>query len=223
MSSLGPESRALLDEGRDALRPGVDDRERVLAAMHTRMAVSIPDPIGEAASPAATSSLSWPIISTVLAGLAFGGGFLLHRLGTAEAVSAPAAPMSSPRPRASVSPAAAPAPAPQDTAPAAPAPSAEQRGRAPNRTDSLAEEVALLSSAQRELHSGRFTAALTVLGEHQRKFPRGALGQERVAARIQALCGLGRVKEADAELARVSPESLHAARVREACSPNKAK
>jgi hypothetical protein len=87
----------------------------------------------------------------------------------------------------------------------------------------LAEEVELLSRANQELHSRRFSAALQVLGEHQRKFPRGKLSQERVAARIQALCGLGRVKEADAELERVSPGSLHGGRVREACAANRAK
>jgi hypothetical protein len=44
-----------------------------------------------------------------------------------------------------------------------------------------------------------------------------------VAARIQALCGLGRVKEANADLARVAPGSLHEGPTREACGGKSAK
>jgi hypothetical protein len=49
--------------------------------------------------------------------------------------------------------------------------------------DSLAEEVAILSHASAELHAGRPAAALKALDEHRRKFPRGALAQERTSAR----------------------------------------
>jgi hypothetical protein len=86
--------------------------------------------------------------------------------------------------------------------------------------DRLAQEVAILSRAGTELHSGRAAAALRALDEHQKKFPAGLLTQERTAARIQALCALGRMTEADAELARLarsSPESPHEARARQAC------
>jgi hypothetical protein len=84
----------------------------------------------------------------------------------------------------------------------------------------LAQEVAILSRAGTELHAGRPAAALEVLDEHQRKFPRGVLTQERGAARIQALCALGRMKEARAGLARLArafPGSPHVARARKAC------
>ena len=98
---------------------------------------------------------------------------------------------------------------------------AEERAPvAPRPADSLAEEVAILSQASAALHGGRPAAALKALDEHRRKFPRGALVQERTSARIQALCALGRMKEAQAELARLartSPNSPHVARARKAC------
>jgi predicted Zn-dependent protease len=84
----------------------------------------------------------------------------------------------------------------------------------------LAKEIAMLSQASADLHAGRPAAALTVLDEHQRKFPHGELGQERTSGRIQALCALGRMTEAQAELARLartSPNSPHLARARKAC------
>jgi hypothetical protein len=86
--------------------------------------------------------------------------------------------------------------------------------------DSLAQEVAILSRASAKLHGGQPAAALGVLAEHQRRFPRGVLAQERIAARVQALCALGRVGEAKSELRRlskVSPNSPHEARARKAC------
>jgi hypothetical protein len=79
-------------------------------------------------------------------------------------------------------------------------------------SDRLKEEVAILSRAESERHARRFASALNLLEEHRRKFPRGSLSQERMAARIRVLCGLGRVTEAEAELAalkRASPSSLH--------------
>jgi hypothetical protein len=81
--------------------------------------------------------------------------------------------------------------------------------------------VEILSRAQTELHAGRYSSALRVLEEHARKFPRGTLAQERRAARIRALCGAGRVAEADAELARLSPGSVHESSAREACAPKR--
>jgi hypothetical protein len=80
--------------------------------------------------------------------------------------------------------------------------------------------VAILSQAERALRAAKYQEALRLLDEHRRKFPNGALAQERSAARAQALCGLGRVSDAQAELARlakVSPKSPHGARTK-ACA-----
>ena len=83
--------------------------------------------------------------------------------------------------------------------------------------DRLSEEVSLLSRAETALHSGKLEAALTLLDEHERKFTSGLLAEERIAARVQALCALGRKAEADAQLVRLSSQSLHASRAPQAC------
>jgi hypothetical protein len=85
----------------------------------------------------------------------------------------------------------------------------------------LAQEVAILSRATKYLEAGRPTDALRALAEHQRKFPNGVLTEERYAARVQALCTLGRPEEAAAELARLArmaPESPQLSRARQSCA-----
>jgi hypothetical protein len=224
VSTLGPESRALLDEGREALLPGAGDRERILESLRTATgggATPGPEVLQGAAPQAALGGLSWPVVSTIVVGLSFGGGLALHQLSNAGSpVDAPTTLSTLPPPPVTATPSTTPAPVTEDAPPPAPLlPPAETRSPPAHRSsDRLAEEVQLLSRAQKDLYAGRFGAALGLLAEHQRKFPRGRLTQERVAARIQALCGLGRVAEANAELARVSPGSLHAGRAREACA-----
>ncbi|HEX6277552.1 MAG TPA: hypothetical protein VFZ53_31125, partial [Polyangiaceae bacterium] len=66
-----------------------------------------------------------------------------------------------------------------------PAAKAESTGQG---SSDLAGEVAILSRAGTELHAGHPSEALKELEEHRRAFPRGALVQERSAAKIQALC-----------------------------------
>jgi hypothetical protein len=67
------------------------------------------------------------------------------------------------------------------------------------------------------LRAGRVSVALKTLDEHRRRFPSGILTEERCAARAQALCALGRQREAQAELDRLAPRSLAAARARQIC------
>jgi len=87
--------------------------------------------------------------------------------------------------------------------------------------DRLAQEVAILSRAAGYLEAGRPSDALRAIDEHQRKFPNGVLKEERYAARVQALCALGRRDEAAAELAhlsRLAPDSPQVARARQSCA-----
>ena len=119
-----------------------------------------------------------------------------------------------PPPVADVTPPSPPAvePAPE---PAAVAPSSPAR-----RGDRLAEEVAILSQAAKDLRAGRAATALSALNEHQRRFPSGALTLERRAARAEALCSLGRMPEARAELGaltRSAPQSPLTIRAQERC------
>ena len=122
-------------------------------------------------------------------------------------------------PRVVVRPAAhvrsAPAPVAAETA-VEPVP-AELVAAAPS---TLAEEVRLLSSAQRALNEGDPTTALARLAEHGRRFPSGTMAEERDAARALALCRAGRREEAQAAAARFladRPTSPLAARVRASC------
>jgi hypothetical protein len=74
-----------------------------------------------------------------------------------------------------------------------------------------------LSRAVSALNAGRARDALATLNEHQRQFPRGILGAERKAAKAQALCSLGRLREGRAELAHLSPKSPAAGRAKQVC------
>lgn len=224
MSKLGPEAQALIAAGRGALRPTEADRQRVLEALRARIAAGeLPGP---APSPAAGSSAAtWPLLSGVLAGAALLGGLAFYFASSAPQPAAPAPSVAASSAAVPIATAIEPAPLPPP-APELPSasnvaplrPSAENRS-APSRpaTSSLAEEVALLSRAETELHAHRFGSALRLLNEYERRFPRGVLVQEDVAAKVQALCGLGRVAEAQVELARLAPGSPHASRARAAC------
>jgi hypothetical protein len=87
--------------------------------------------------------------------------------------------------------------------------------------DTVAEEAVLLRSANAALARGDATAALARLSEHEARFPRGALVEERHAARVFALCASGRADEARAlasTFAAANPRSPLLPRVRSACS-----
>jgi hypothetical protein len=228
MSELGPEARDLMRAGRSAHRPTSVDRERIAQSLHARIE-GASGVLPSATTLAGAGALGWPILSAIVVGLGAGGFFLATALRSEPAPSVP------PPPSASVAAPAAPAVAStraDDHAVIAPAPppaveppaqaTEEPRVRARKQaSDHLAKEVEILSRARKDLGAGRFAAAIRALDEHARKFPRGTLAQERTAARIQALCGLGRTSDADAELARLAPGSLHERRAREACAPGR--
>jgi hypothetical protein len=86
----------------------------------------------------------------------------------------------------------------------------------------LRAEARALGEAQRALDQGHPARALRLLEMQRRTFAGGALGEERSAARVLALCALGRTEEGRAEAARflaAAPRSLLAPRVRAACAP----
>lgn len=87
--------------------------------------------------------------------------------------------------------------------------------------DSVAEEAALLRAARAALARGDGAAALEHLQVHATRFPRGALAEERRAARVFALCAAGRTLESRAAAARFvagSPGSPLAEQVRRTCA-----
>jgi hypothetical protein len=114
---------------------------------------------------------------------------------------------------------AAPPVAPSDDSPP-PAPTAEATP-APSTKNSLDAEMALLREAQSALRTGRADAALGLLDQHGKDHADGALREERLAARVMALCKLGRADEARAEaqrFLRAFPRSPLAGRVSGSCA-----
>jgi hypothetical protein len=123
---------------------------------------------------------------------------------------------------APVSPNAVSAPdEPVAAAPRTPLASRTPAPAASNGATSLAEETSLLHAAQRELARKNTSVALELLEEHATRFPQGALAQERRAARVLALCDLGRTAEARraAEaFVRAAPQSPLVPRLRGSCA-----
>lgn len=70
----------------------------------------------------------------------------------------------------------------------APIPVVAEAPHAPAPSDSLAEELALLRSAQAALRSGDAARALAITAEHASRFPTGALAPERRALERRARC-----------------------------------
>jgi len=244
MSDLTEGGKALVRAGRNADRPSEADRERVLAALRARLGDAAVLGAGAAEAPLATGGpraassklLKWGWVGPAVL-VAAGALWFVPRSGhTGEktapvpsakepSVAAPSAPTLGSAPElAAASPStavAAVASAPAVASDAASRPVDAQKPTSRPR-DGLTEEVALLSRAETELHAGRPAKALVALAEHQRKFPRGALAEERTAARIQALCALGRTDEANAQLRQllhISPNSALEERARQACRP----
>jgi len=216
MSELSPQGQALLRATRAALRPQNADRERVLAGLRARLGGVAPTTVGKAVAAHASRTV-WTAAAAAFVGV---GGAVAIGLSSLAPAKAPA-----PAPAVVAAAAAVPnvaantpvAPAEveaQPSPPAAPVPSAF------SRRDRLAEEVAILSQAAKDLRAGRAANALSALNEHQKRFPSGLLTQERRAARAEALCSLGRFPEADAELAtlvRTAPQSPLTVRAQQRC------
>jgi len=229
MGDLRPDARALIRAGKSAFRPQPGDRERVLESLTRTLgegatlgAVRRTDPPG----PASAGPFSSPWVLGGLGALTIGAGVLLATAHPWSTRLPAAAPMSASGPAVEATP---PSPAvPSINAEdlpvqrraegrsQPPAPSAAARAS----SDSLPEEVRLLSKAEHQLSGGRADEALTTLAEHERRFPGGALAEERLAARVQSLCALGRVSEARADLARLArsyPGSAQLERARKFC------
>jgi hypothetical protein len=101
-------------------------------------------------------------------------------------------------------------------------PSAEPNpSSTPARASSLEEEVRLMREAERALAAGDATGALARLDDLSARFEHGVLREERLAARVLALCAAGNQARARAEGERflsVAPTSPHAGRVRASCA-----
>jgi hypothetical protein len=103
------------------------------------------------------------------------------------------------------------------TATIAPAPSVRPAERPASEVGS---EVLLIEGAHAALRAGNAERALDLLDEHARRFPSGALGEERDAARVACLCAAGRTADAASardRFLRAFPDSPQAAGVQSSC------
>jgi hypothetical protein len=259
MTGLGPEASALLEAARCGDEPTDADRERVRAAIATRLAAGAAAGIGAmAAGKWAGSTLGAaggaPASAAIPAGLAakaLAAAILVGALGASavlihRALPHPVAPLSVPaHPTVAVgvdgpvSARGSPNGATNPTAPpiddahgvgfrsgarAVPgsviAPAVSSSAHTTVATGDVAAEVRLLGEAHAVMRRGDAERALVLLDEHARRYPKGALGEERDAARIAALCALGRVAEAREtadRFLRAAPQSPHAGPIRASC------
>ncbi len=242
MKGLGPEANALLEAARDGDEPTRADRERVRGAISARLAA------GAAAGLGVTVAAKSSVAAALLAGSAAKALVTVVVVGSIGAGAVWIAKGGSRRPAPDTVPrstAAAPAvPRAEETfvlatspAPAAPAPEKPTSALRPSaRTPfpggatapgtrmpgagDVASEVRLLGEAHTAIRGGEAERALALLDEHARRFPRGAMGEEREAARIAALCALHRTseaKDATERFLRASPRSPLAGALRTSC------
>ncbi len=212
MEQLGPEAQLLIRAGQLALRSNSADRERIARALDAHVGGLL-----EAHATGKSGALAWQILSLLAVVLGAGGIVFTSAYRDVGQPALSRAPTVSIAASANVELAPATTHPPTRSLEQTPPLEAGPRPRKPP-ADRLAEEVDILSRAEVELHAGRFASSLAVLDAHAREFARGTLAPERTAARIHALCGLGRTMEAEAELARLAPGSLHRARALDACA-----
>jgi RNA polymerase sigma-70 factor (ECF subfamily) len=135
----------------------------------------------------------WAVIGGI--GLCLGGGSyvaLEHRVPSPLPVAPVKSGATLPRPAASAAEPPQSAQVPELQEPATPVPAARGRraggGGAPG---SFEQELALIKAAKAELDAGRAAAALDLVNQHARLFPRGVFAGEREALRALGTCGAG--------------------------------
>jgi hypothetical protein len=221
LEPLDPLSAELLEAARGEHVPPAGSRERVQRRIVSR--------VGAAAFASATiaSAGLWIKLGASVLAVALLGGAIYFAMHRAPVVGVPAiVRVNAPEPPLSVAPspltvdsaepvepvASVSAPRPPKSHPTARASSASPT--------SISEETALLLGAESAIREGDAARALAQLDEHARRFPSGALVEEREATRVLALCAAGRAAEARAASERflaAHPRSPAAARVRTSC------
>jgi len=91
----------------------------------------------------------------------------------------------------------APSEPPVAAAPRAPTAKPTRPARARGAGDAVTAELDLLARAHAAYTRRDFSAALILVAEHARRFPKGHLAEQREALRVRSLVGSGRTDEAD--------------------------
>jgi hypothetical protein len=216
MKPLDTDSRRLIDEVSAADVPAADAEARIWQTLAQRLAEPLPP-----TAAAASQALSTPGATGLVAGI--GSKWLLAAL-TFAALGGGAAAWHATVRAPNTQPAVAPVSvrhSPSASAPTLPVPATPVPAQ-PAAASSLLEETRLIAEAQRALNAGAPGKALALIEQHSRRFAEGDLAQERDAARVLALCALGRsgdAQRARQAFARSWPDSPLAARVRAVCPP----
>lgn len=183
-----PELSQLLADARGDV-PSAAQLERLAARLP--LAGPIPPPATGAGS--AGSGAAKVIVGLAVAGAIVGGGVWLRSSGS------PAPPAPAPTVTATHAQDPEPAAVAEPPAPAPAAPSSEGAADPPDNVQpkpvAQPSEATLLRRAQAALHRDP-ARALALTQEHRRRFPKGALAQEREVIAIEALSRLGRSGEA---------------------------
>jgi len=217
------ELERLLTATREGTAPDAEARTRIRAALALGLVSGGVSPLNAVVHTGRGAKL-W-LLSTFGVAIVMGVGLMLSSPAAAPppvvrkaaplAVVSEAVPPDAPAVSAQVSPAFS------ASASLEPVPSAPVKARATKAEDPAAE-LALVSSMQLALRSGNASQALALANEHARRFPSGALVQEREGARAIARCqlappaGRGAILGAFEQRYASSP---YAARVRAACAP----
>jgi hypothetical protein len=236
MTRLGPDARRLIHEARSGEDPSERDRARIQAKLALRIGAGVAATAVSRSAGATASSLSLKMIVGSVAVIVALGGTSATDANRWQKPAEPApAPMQVQAP-AQASPGVEPpaaASAPEPVV-AEPAPAARPRAAAPGHDSkrpsstaapsaapaTIGEELRLLQQAHDQLKENDPQAALATLDRHAKNFESGALREESTAARVLALCKLGRRDEAHQLAARFlaeSPSSPLAPRLRRAC------
>ncbi len=232
MAKLSPEAAAFVRAGRATFCPDASDRERVLQSLTRTLgedALLAGAPSAKLAKGAARGRFPLGRVVGGLGALAVGAALVVASPRWSRTSAPGPAPATSavlqaarlePLPNTPIESEQTPDPPAAQSIPEGPRPSTRPPlARSPS--DSLAEEVRLVSKAEQQLYAGRADEALKTLGEHERRFPNGALTELRMAARAQSLCTLGRIAEARTDLiklARAYPQSPQLDRTRRFCA-----
>lgn len=223
MKPLDDEGRRLIADVSAADRPAAGADSRIWEALASRLDAPL-SPVAEAAKSALETQVAGAVAAQA-AQATLGAKLLLSIVASSVLVAGGAVwyttralPPAEPRARieapAAVRPdvtQAAPAVLAQPTAtdppatsaaPADDATSSSARAASSRRASNLLAETELLAAAQRALNGGSPARALELLDRHRTRFHRGALAPERDAARVLALCALGREAQAERERQR---------------------
>ena len=228
MTSLSPESRALLD----AYRNVSDHDDRPDDAVFERIEASIEPPAERPRRAAAWIVAGVAMASTVTAVVAWPRPEFatMQRLApVSEAVDSArdAVPKSRARPSAPTLPPPTPTVTEPDPLPVSPrtspvkAAAPEPDTAAPPADADLVAELAILREARVAMQQGDLAAAAKALNEHGRSHPAGQLSEDRDALWVVLRCRRGNANDGRAAFEAAHPSSHHLVAIRAACDEKK--